>query len=982
MSYFERCFPSMRFPIAKGSDPGFREAQVAAAHALSAHFYQHRSEVPAVVVMPTGAGKTCVMMLLPFVLRARRLLIVTPSRMVREQIAVAFESLRLFKAVGALPSDGPCPSVTVVRERIATDAHWSALEDADVVVATVSSVSTGVEGVAAPPAGLFDVVCCDEAHHTPAPSWAALLNQFQTARRALFTATPFRRDARLLPGQVVFEYSLARAREDGVFGRLKYEPITPDGPEGPDVAIAQATERRLRADRKRGLKHLVMVRTAARKRALELARLYESHTSLRLLTVFGDHGLGRLKQAVEGMTTGALDGVICVDMFGEGFDLPNLKIAALHSPHRSLAVTLQFIGRFARTTAKDAGDATFLAVPAEIAVEAERLYVVGAEWNEIVEEASRRRIEMEQETRAVLETFAEVEREAPRGCEEEIDLAMIMPFFHAKVYQVAGSVDLTRPLPIDASGEAVVLRRSEEHNAVVAVTRDVCGCRWSGDDRLADVRHELFVLFYEPDSRLLFVCTSRRDNAMYDALIEAVVDGVAERLSPEEVSRVLRGISGVSFFSVGMRSRTRYGHGESYRMISGPSADRVIQRTDGRFYDRGHAFGRGDEGGDTVTIGFSSASKVWANRRGRLPDLFRWCRELARKLADGAKVSTKSGIDNLPCAQRIVEFPGKLVAVEWHEYVFRHEELRLCAPDAIGGAKREWPLLDCACKIMSQSSNEVVVDIAPPEHAPITVVCRLGGVRLYAMHGEGSATVVSVDGGRETPVAEFLSEHPFGFFSSDLARVEGNALVPRPESEELFDPGSIEVMAWETVGVDPLREKPDAQGAGMSLFEWLEARLVSSDASVVFNDDGAGELADYIAVRQRDAGRAEVELYHCKAASGTPVPGDRVEDVYEVVGQAVKSARYSEARALRKRLIGRMQRTKAGAARLVKGSEVELRALLADEVAITCSVFVVQPGIGAAPGRAQSDILAAANCYLVSAQVRPLRVIGSAAVER
>ena len=40
--------------------------------------------------------------------------------------------------------------------------------------------------------------------------------------------------------------------------------------------------------------------------------------------------------------------VVCVDMLGEGFDLPQLKVAAIHDLHKSLAVTLQFIGRFAR----------------------------------------------------------------------------------------------------------------------------------------------------------------------------------------------------------------------------------------------------------------------------------------------------------------------------------------------------------------------------------------------------------------------------------------------------------------------------------------------------------------------------------------------------------------------------------------------------------------------------------------------------------
>ena len=61
-------------------------------------------------------------------------------------------------------------------------------------------------------------------------------------------------------------------------------------------------------------------------------------------------------------------------MFGEGFNLPNLKIAAIHSPHKSLAITLQFIGRFARTGQTDIGGATFLAEPTSSSEELGELY--------------------------------------------------------------------------------------------------------------------------------------------------------------------------------------------------------------------------------------------------------------------------------------------------------------------------------------------------------------------------------------------------------------------------------------------------------------------------------------------------------------------------------------------------------------------------------------------------------------------------------
>ncbi|HUZ59245.1 MAG TPA: hypothetical protein VMU83_10720 [Hanamia sp.] len=40
---------------------------------------------------------------------------------------------------------------------------------------------------------------------------------------------------------------------------------------------------------------------------------------------------------------------VCVDMLGEGFDLPNLKIAAFHNIRKSLPITIQLAGRFTRT---------------------------------------------------------------------------------------------------------------------------------------------------------------------------------------------------------------------------------------------------------------------------------------------------------------------------------------------------------------------------------------------------------------------------------------------------------------------------------------------------------------------------------------------------------------------------------------------------------------------------------------------------------
>ena len=51
--------------------------------------------------------------------------------------------------------------------------------------------------------------------------------------------------------------------------------------------------------------------------------------------------------------------------------------------------------------------------------------------------------------------------------------------------------------------------------------------------------------------------------------------------------------------------------------------------------------------------------------------------------------------------------------------------------------------------------------------------------------------------------------------------------------------------------------------------------------------------------------------------------------------------------------------------------------MLADGTVLTARIYIVQPGVDATPGRDVSTLLAAANAYLVGAQVGPLGVIGS-----
>src|SRR5712664_3786777 len=100
MSYFSDHYDDLRLPISTPDGKGFRAAQRGALHAIAAHFSQYQS--PGIVTMPTGSGKTAVLVACAFLLRARRVLVLTPSRLIREQIAEQFEFLDDLHVLGAL----------------------------------------------------------------------------------------------------------------------------------------------------------------------------------------------------------------------------------------------------------------------------------------------------------------------------------------------------------------------------------------------------------------------------------------------------------------------------------------------------------------------------------------------------------------------------------------------------------------------------------------------------------------------------------------------------------------------------------------------------------------------------------------------------------------------------------------------------------------------------------------------------------------
>ena len=109
-NYFEFHYNTIKYPIDSEESKGLRNAQLGAIHAISSFFTLDKKDA-AIVIMPTGSGKTAVLMLAPYLIRKQRVLVVTPSKMVRGQISEDFSELRTLCVANVFNSSMKKPNV-------------------------------------------------------------------------------------------------------------------------------------------------------------------------------------------------------------------------------------------------------------------------------------------------------------------------------------------------------------------------------------------------------------------------------------------------------------------------------------------------------------------------------------------------------------------------------------------------------------------------------------------------------------------------------------------------------------------------------------------------------------------------------------------------------------------------------------------------------------------------------------------------------
>ena len=374
---------------------GLRSPQIGALYASLAH-WKVTDEV-GTVVMPTGTGKTETMLALLAREHLEHLLVIVPTSALRDQIAEKFQTFGVLQKFGILNLTALLPVVGKINHRFDTAQDAALfLRSCNVVVATMAVIGGCSDEVQYSLAQNCTHLFIDEAHHTPANTWNSFKEIVIEKSKPIlqFTATPFRRDGKHVGGKVIFRYPMRKAQEENYFTPITFISIWEYNRDLADKAIARRAIRSLKNDLASGYDHLLMARTDNIERSKQVHQIYQTLASDLVPQIVHSRLTSQEQSdALDAIRTRKSRIIVCVDMLGEGFDLPQLKIAALHDIHKSLAVTIQFTGRFTRSDTgigKTIGETTIIANAADADVEdaLEDLYSKDSDWNLVLRRLS------------------------------------------------------------------------------------------------------------------------------------------------------------------------------------------------------------------------------------------------------------------------------------------------------------------------------------------------------------------------------------------------------------------------------------------------------------------------------------------------------------------------------------------------------------------------------------------------------------------
>ncbi|CAN5418734.1 hypothetical protein BH09BAC4_BH09BAC4_21150 [soil metagenome] len=948
------------------SRPGFRTPQIKALFDLQGHWLASREA--GTVVMPTGTGKTEVMLSLMILQQIRRLLVIVPSDSLRKQIGSKFAKLGVLKACELIPEETLHPVVCQfehgLKDQTDVDSLWN---ECHVVVATMSALNACPEVVRHYLAEQCEYVFIDEAHHCPANTWQYFRNRCRNSLLLQFTATPFREDGKRLEGKFLSVFPMKQAQEEGYFKPIDLHGVYEYDQEAIDKAIAEQAVAKLTTDLTQ-YDHVLMARVDTIDRAKEVVAYYEIYPEYNPQIVHSKLSKKEQKDVLNKLLSRQCRIIVCVNMLGEGFDLPNLKIAALHDYHKSWTVLLQFIGRFTRTQPNIGNASVFinLASP-RVQKSMKELFQPKSDWNGVLRRHSQRRVEKEEKARLCFEGFEE--SNYPFSFDD------VLPKASVTIYQLLPG--LTWDPANYAKGFVKGQHQVEpclnsELNILTLCVEDKHKPDWTPSKALQNIIHDLYVVWYDPEFRLLFIHSSHK-SSLHEKLARALGGPDVQKVQGDMVFRCFDGIYQLRLINVGLSDA--FSGQIRYTMHAGSDIKDALTGAMTANKKKANLFGTGYRDGEFFTVGGSYKGRIWSRLVLDLSEFLDWCTWVKSKITDNS-INTQTILANVWQPERLEKFPDKIpICIEWPDEFYRDvaDDLRFMVDDKL----YDWTAVGLNLQAVTDDTILFTLSVEDVFTSQLEFTIQSGKAKYVTKIGP----IVEVKQGRTILPAEvYFLDNPLVVRFADTSFLNNELYYCPPTVADMqFEKSAIEVWNW--IGVDRTKEsqgktrRPDS--IQRRVIEILQA---DSSYRIIFDDDNSGEAADVIAIREL-SGIISVELYHLKFGKHKDKGGRRVEDLYAVCGQAQRSGSWKKPKANLLEHMRRRERKRTDVgnnSRFEKGGLLDLQRIeqLLEDHRLELRVFAVQPGLSVSKvTEEQLKLLGATQTYLMEAYRIPFTLI-------
>ena len=337
------------------------------------------------------------------------------------------------------------------------------------------------------------------------------------------------------------------AQEQRYFQKINFKPIVEYDEEKGDYSIALAAVRQLKSDLGKEFNHIILVRAKSMQRAKQLyENIYANYfTQYNPVLIISEMTATEKKSNMEALKTGKSQIVVCVDMFGEGIDIPNLKIAAIHDRYKSLPITLQFIGRFARSKA-GLGDATIITNLAneDIQDALAELYSQDSDWNSLLSELSEGVIGKEISLQKLANGF--------KGSGiESINIKQLRPALSMVAYKTDAKEwnweNWTQLFDEDVCKYYI----NEEENIFIVIEPEVSKIDWANYREISNLNWNLHMAYWNKEKQVVFLNSTNK--AIFNKFAETLFTEV-QRISGENIFKCLHGINRLMVANLGLNS--------------------------------------------------------------------------------------------------------------------------------------------------------------------------------------------------------------------------------------------------------------------------------------------------------------------------------------------------------------------------------------------------------------------------------------------